>query len=44
MSECIVYGFTWQGAWNDTQTYNPYDVVQRNGSSYNAVAPMRLAH
>jgi hypothetical protein len=27
-------GYTWRGAWNAATTYNPYDTVSRNGSSY----------
>jgi hypothetical protein len=38
MAQYTIFGFTWQGAWNSTTTYQPYDVVSRNGSSYNCVA------
>jgi hypothetical protein len=38
MAQYTIFGFTWQGACNSTTTYQPYDVVSRNGSSYNCVA------
>ena len=30
--------FSWRGNWSSATAYNPYDVVNRNGSSYNCVA------
>ncbi len=38
MSEYTIFGFTWQGTWSSVTAYNPYDVVQRDGSMYNCVA------
>jgi hypothetical protein len=30
-------GYTWQGAWDNTNVYVPYDVVQFMGSTYNCI-------
>lgn len=31
-------GYSWRGAWNSATTYNPYDNVSYNGSSYTCIA------
>jgi hypothetical protein len=38
MSQYTIFGFTWQGAWSSSTTYQPYDVVSYSGTSYVCVA------